>query len=593
MQITGYQNFNHSKVTLSLIRKSGFFLSLFFFFSFFFEDFSRKQRCINCFREKESSEWERKGERDREKIQWITVDFFECGNHGNINIFDWLKIARIFFLPTNIYMIYMIYIYEYPWTSDCFNDLYLRIFNPDFQNRNYYIQEHFISPFLSKDSFDSHIFRFFSLTFPSIFRIFCLLAIRSQKLQSNITMINFVGIKSSTALNKWYQKLFDLSFIDILLENGLNIHLNQERDQNITDRKFWIQLIWTLSLQIISIHIFIASWITWDDTRYNPIYTGNFFIGFGVPKNVVLTIFMIAIITVTVIECIISYQVYAHDHYLEYLLELVKTVSGKSNQKVDYGMDPRVIDTLRKEMIRVISFLHFFLSTIHGSKIAGFFVAFISCSIISLDNLTTWKLILTLIWSIYFMFWIDQVVWTCCSSFMVVIMICRFFFLAVTQMNQDMNIHNSKGNENVGMKKIFYGQLIQSMYLVHYIRRYNISIRLIIGISVSLFFSTIIYLFFSVFFVPLPKLIMIIFLIYGVIFIFILIIMIKIIGDVSFVMKKKSQSLFKLNHTLDWKMRIKDRINIIIQEMNHNSSLDCYCFIPNVGYLFIIQVSAS
>ena len=315
-------------------------------------------------------------------------------------------------------------------------------------------------------------------------------------------MINFIGIKSSTALN-WYQKLFDLSFIDTLLENGLNIDLNGERDQNITDRKFWIQLVWTLSLQIISIYICFASWITWDDTRYNPIYTGNFFIGFGVPKNVFLTMIFIAIIFITVIQCIISYRVYTHDHHLEYLLELVKIVSGKPNQNIDHGMDPRVIDTLRKEMTRLISFLHFFLSTIHGSKITGFFLAFIPYSAISIDNLITWKLILTLIWSIYFMFWIDQILWTSCSSFMIVIMICRFFFLAVTQMNQDMNIDDSEDNENVCMKKIFYDQLVQSMYLVHYIRRYNISIRLIIGISVSLFFSSNVGLLFSVFFVPL------------------------------------------------------------------------------------------
>ena len=86
---------------------------------------------------------------------------------------------------------------------------------------------------------------------------------------------------------------------------------------------------------------------------------------------------------------------------------------------------------------------------------------------------------------------------------------------------------------------------------------------------------------------------MIIFTIYAVIFIFFLIIMIKIIADVSFVIKKKSKSLFRLNQTLEWKLRIKNRIYIIIQEMNHNSSLDCYCFIPNIGYLFIIEVSAS
>ena len=86
---------------------------------------------------------------------------------------------------------------------------------------------------------------------------------------------------------------------------------------------------------------------------------------------------------------------------------------------------------------------------------------------------------------------------------------------------------------------------------------------------------------------------MIIFVIYGVIFIIFLIIMIKMIADVSFLMKKKSQSLLQLNRTLDWKLRIKNRMNIIIQEMNHNSSLDCYCFIPNIGYLFIIQVSTS
>ena len=406
-------------------------------------------------------------------------------------------------------------------------------------------------------------------------------------------MTNFVGIKSSTPLNKWYRKLNDLSFIDTLLENGLNIHLKQERDQNITVRKFWIELVWTLSVQIISIHNFIASWITWNDTRFNPIYTGNFFIGFGVPKNVVLTMCIIAMILITVIKCMISYQVYTHDHHLEYLLELVKVVSGKPNEKMDRGMDPRVIDTLRKEMTPLISFLHFFLSTIHGSKISGFFLAFIGYSAISIDNLITWKLILTLGWSIYFMFWIDQIVWTCCSLFMIVIMICRFFFLAVTQMNQDMNIDDSEDNENVCMKKTFYDQLIQSMYLVHYIRRYNISIRLIIGMSVSLFFSSDIGLFFLVFFVPLHKLIMIIFIIYGVMFIFFLILIMKMIGDVSFAIKKKSKSLFQLNQTLDWKLRIKNRINIIIQEMNHNSSLDCFCFIPNVGYLFIIEVSAT
>ena len=404
-------------------------------------------------------------------------------------------------------------------------------------------------------------------------------------------MINFIGIKSSTALNKWYQKLFDLSFIDTLLENGLNIHLKEERDQNITDRKFWIQLVWTSSLQIICTYSIIASWITWDDTRFDPIYAGNWFKGLGIPRNVVLAIFIIAIIMTTVIECIISYQVYTHDHHLEYLLELVRIVSGKPNQKIDNGMDPRVIDVLRKEMIPLISFLRFFLGS--RSKIAGFFLAFIAFSAISIDNLITWKLILTLIWSIYFMFWIDQVFWTSCSSFMIVIMICRFFFLAVIQMNQDMNTDDSNDNENVCMKKIFYDQLIQSMYLVHYIRRYNISIRLIIGISVSILCSNGIYLFFSVFFVPLPKLIIIIYTIYGLIYIFILIIMIKMIGDVSFLMKKKSQSLFQLNHILDWKLRIKNRINIIIQQMNHNSSLDCFCFIPNIGYLFIIEVSAS
>ena len=62
-------------------------------------------------------------------------------------------------------------------------------------------------------------------------------------------------------------------------------------------------------------------------------------------------------------------------------------------------------------------------------------------------------------------------------------------------------------------------------------------------------------------------------------------------ADFSFAIKNESKSLMAMANTFNWRPRIKSRINYIVDEMKQQTSFDCFKFIPDIDYIFIVSVS--
>ena len=156
------------------------------------------------------------------------------------------------------------------------------------------------------------------------------------------------------------EQLLEPSYFSNLIRIALNIDL--DRNQNIgLGVWFYIQILWLLVLDIITVWTVIAAWITWDNVDIDPVHVGNYFIGFGIPKEVFLGVFIAASIN-GYIRYFICYLLYVDDPHLGHVLKLIRTILEQDSTSIR-GMDPFVPSKVRKEMRYFVGFTRIFLRT--------------------------------------------------------------------------------------------------------------------------------------------------------------------------------------------------------------------------------------
>lgn len=408
-----------------------------------------------------------------------------------------------------------------------------------------------------------------------------------------------MGLKTriSIAMREKYEELFNLSDIDIFMRKGMNINLNCDLNQQ-PDPEFYKQLIKLCIFFLLSLFCIICSWITWDNANINPVFVGNNWVGVDIPKTATLSIYAYTT-TILISKFITSYLVYKKDHHLVYLIRLIQLVSGSKN-KPYRGMNPAVINQLKKEISYLIAVLKLILQIFKGPQIFGIILVSVPFYLLSSDNVTTYKLIFTTFWSLYFAAFLNQTGWTNATSFLIITIVCRFFLITIKKMDQEkkeiqdaeeMNDESNAIDSRLKYQNIFFNRMNQSMYILHYIRRYDQSIRLIIGINVFYFCATSIYFSLVVFFIPISTLIKLVFATYLILFLFLLFLMLKLISEFSYATNIQSRYLMNISNKITLKSNVKHKINYIIEEMRYNTSFGCFKFIPDIDYIFIIKVS--
>ena len=90
-------------------------------------------------------------------------------------------------------------------------------------------------------------------------------------------------------------------------------------------------------------------------------------------------------------------------------MNLMKTIAGSSDQ-LDHGMDPEVMEGIKDEVRSVMC--RFLLRGIYAPLIAGFVISFACFYAISPDEVITWKIVLTIVWSFKLAFFIDAMFWS-------------------------------------------------------------------------------------------------------------------------------------------------------------------------------------
>ena len=199
-----------------------------------------------------------------------------------------------------------------------------------------------------------------------------------------------------------------------------------------------------VALAAISITL---SWITWNDADFNPVYVGNFYCKLGVPKAVVLTAIIGTVVTGS-IKFMTSYRVYRQDGHLDYMMKLISLVAGTSeSNRLNRGIDPVVIEALKKEMKPLLAVLQVFIQVLKVPFLGGFMINIVCFYMISPDNLTSWKLVLSLFWATHYAFLLDQIVLSNTASFLITMIVCRFFTLTI-KMDLNPDLLNSESSTN-------------------------------------------------------------------------------------------------------------------------------------------------
>ena len=146
---------------------------------------------------------------------------------------------------------------------------------------------------------------------------------------------------------------------------------------------------------------------------------------------------------------------------------LVSIVS-KVSSKLPRGINPEVVDALKEEIKYLVAVLTIFIEVFKAPLLAGFIVNVVSFYIISPENIFSWKITFTIFWAAHYALLLNQIVWTNGASFLIVMIVCRFFVITVRRMNTSESIETTVVVEN---QKSFFTKLNQTMYITSIPRR--------------------------------------------------------------------------------------------------------------------------
>lgn len=379
-----------------------------------------------------------------------------------------------------------------------------------------------------------------------------------------------------------YERLADLAHIGTFMMNGLNVDLNQDIDDDL-DGAFFKRLIWSAFINGVMIVTTATSAITWSNSSI-AIYVGNFLLGTGIPRELSIFTFSCAIFS-NILTLMTSMRVIAHDPHLWYVMDLVKVISG-SNNNLHRGMNLSVILKLKEDVRPLVASLRFLMRGIYAPYIAGFVINFGCLTFIDTSNATSWKVVLNIVWSLWLAIFIDQLFWAICASVLVTFITYKLFESSIERINHEINGRSIE----VPTVGFFFHQLDQMMYILYFIRRYNGVMRIIIGPIVTFLISIVVYVCFACFFLSIPKHLLYVFYFYLPIFIASLMFLLSLIAKFSSDYGNTVERLFKISVFVSTTSKIGRKLNYILDEMRYENSFDCFSFIPQIKYIFVVQV---
>ena len=404
-----------------------------------------------------------------------------------------------------------------------------------------------------------------------------------------------IGTNVRRTLRTTFDRIFDTFYFAKLIKVGLNIDLN--RGPNVGfGSGFYFHILWLLFLDCATLWTVFMSWTTWDDPSVDPIYAGNYFRGFGIPKEVFLVIVFCCILNGTV-RYYISYLALVDDPHLGHLLQLIRAMLDMDT--VPLTVDPFLVSKVRKKMRYLVGFARLFFRTLKISRISMFLFPFASFYLMKLDNLKSWKLVLTLFWSFQWASFADMVITFGAVTLLIIVMISKFFRAVVSEMEQELvelaeleELNRENGHNVLDRKReLFLNHVHKMMQLVQLIRDLNPFLRIIIGSCVLWYSMASLFYIYCDFFVTLPPIFLFIFVYMTLAISPVLAVPLYYVANCSFRLNNYSRSLFKLSDQIGLRKVIKNRINYIIEGINYKSSFDCFKFFPDIDYLFILKVS--
>ena len=226
----------------------------------------------------------------------------------------------------------------------------------------------------------------------------------------------------------------------------------------------------------------VLSWITWDNVDMDPLLVGNFYVGLQLPKEIVLISVMFGIMARSA-RIYISVQVYRKNPHLFQMMELIRAISGNCDQvwPVDPRLDPVAITKTQEAIKKMIAFFHLFLRTLYCPQLTGLVLPIGAFASRSRDNVTSWRLLLTMFWSLHFMLLIDHLYMSAFSSVSLIVIACRYTYFSMKQ----VTVPRIEGRLSLDA---ILALVNRSMVISTSIRSLNLILSPVIGFSLTFMF---------------------------------------------------------------------------------------------------------
>lgn len=406
----------------------------------------------------------------------------------------------------------------------------------------------------------------------------------------------FKNIRIPEFVFKIYYNFSDLSFINILVKKGFNVDLEKELSNSI-DSRFIIQFIKYFIIFCIYTFENFGSYVTWDDVEYVHI-VGNFGKGLGLSKKITFVSCYIGAWVSASPFLIMSIKLIQKDKCLDNLVKILKLITGQSNE-LEHGISQEMVDKLRKEIKPFIFFIRVSM-TISFPPIL-FCLAYGCYLNQSMEYFTTTKAIPAILWSIFFILIGSQMFWCQFAAVVSVAVICRLITLREDEMAK-ISLKNacsaSTSSSQTGVQLIltncadaFMQQVKEQLITIQLIRKYNQSLKSILGVLLTYYFMDCTFILFILMTLDEMNLAMGTLLFFYPIQFSVFVIFILVPSHVTVMFRKGLSDLFRESDNIRCSLKVRFKFTYMLKGMRHLDSFDCFDFIPNIQHMFIVWVS--
>lgn len=398
--------------------------------------------------------------------------------------------------------------------------------------------------------------------------------------------VHFKTIK--TKLLSAYLSYSDLRHVKSILLEGFNFDIDGDIGDKL-DHNFWTRFFCLITLLIIFCYQIIGSFIHWNNDQMTLI-VGNLFKGWGIPKYVCLTAACAAVVFQVSLKVIMSIKLIKKDENFWFLMSpfkviLIETIHEEDNESIReitetatsnlaVTMSERIKKELRKELRPLIALVRYTFK--FNLRFLAVIVSFFAFMIQSMEYVTTWKLIVVILWTVIYVLVFEEVA-SMGSSFLTIYTITHYLIITIKSIDREIE-------ENV------IEVLPKLLKVVNQIRKFNQTLSGILGLNMMVSFVIVTTSLYAIVELDLPIMIQICLYIMTPTWYLLYTFCIMFPSYVNHVLERKLSTIFRHSCHIDWTLETRYRINYFMNGMLHMNSFGGSKYVPKLEFMMIVWV---